>query len=118
MPGKSHIGLLGSDLSRALITAQAIDASLGVGISLEPGLREHNLGNLQGLTSAEMTRAHRRDYERLRIDPGMLSAHSFVIDSLQLLMDTAASRLSTWLHVFALPWQHWQSSMLASASLQ
>ncbi|KAH9190220.1 hypothetical protein AeNC1_007813 [Aphanomyces euteiches] len=66
-PSFHHV--VSSDLSRALITAQAIDASLDVGISLEPGLREHSLGHLQGLTFAEMTPRQRRDYERLRTNP-------------------------------------------------
>ncbi|CAK4672680.1 unnamed protein product [Aphanomyces euteiches] len=53
----------------AVYESDAIDASLDVGISLEPGLREHSLGHLQGLTFAEMTPQQRRDYERLRTNP-------------------------------------------------
>ncbi|KAF0699150.1 Aste57867_10271 [Aphanomyces stellatus] len=61
--------IVSSDLARALTTAEAIDAVLHVQITQDPGLREHNLGRLQGFTSAEMPGDLHRDYAALRSDP-------------------------------------------------
>jgi broad specificity phosphatase PhoE len=45
--------LYASDLSRARETAEILGAKLGLGVEVDPDLREKNWGNWEGLTSEE-----------------------------------------------------------------
>jgi len=45
--------LYASDLSRARETAEILGAKLGLGVDVDPDLREKNWGNWEGLTSEE-----------------------------------------------------------------
>ena len=52
--------LYASDLSRARETAEILGAKLGLGVEVDPDLREKNWGNWEGLTSEERLQV---DYE-------------------------------------------------------
>ncbi len=54
-----------SDLARARDTAQVVANRLGKPLTLEPRLREANLGEWQGLTHAEVRRRYFRDTDPL-----------------------------------------------------
>ena len=54
-----------SDLARARDTAQVVANRLGKPLTLEPRLREANLGEWQGLTYAEVRRRYFRDTDPL-----------------------------------------------------
>ncbi|MDZ4277935.1 MAG: histidine phosphatase family protein [Dehalococcoidia bacterium] len=59
--------LYSSPLSRARKTAEVIAARLGIGIELEPGLVERDVGELGGLTRDEI-RARHPDYVKARTE--------------------------------------------------
>lgn len=54
-----------SDLARARDTAQVVARRIGKSLTLEPRLREANLGEWQGLTYAEVRRRYFRDTDPL-----------------------------------------------------
>lgn len=53
-----------SDLSRARQTAEPIAQALGLGVSVEPALRERGFGSFEGLTHEELKREHPQAYAR------------------------------------------------------
>lgn len=55
-----------SDLRRARQTAEPIARALGLGVSVEPALRERSYGIFEGRTHEEIVRDHPQDYERWR----------------------------------------------------
>jgi probable phosphoglycerate mutase len=60
-----------SDLSRARQTAEPIARALGLGVSVEPALRERSYGLFEGRTHDELVREAPQDYERWRArEPG------------------------------------------------
>ena len=59
--GSPITAIYASDLTRARDTAQVIADRLGKPVTLEPRLREANLGEWQGLTYAEVRRRYFRD---------------------------------------------------------
>jgi len=54
--------LYSSDLGRALKTAEIISGRLGLPVKVEPGLRERNMGVLEGLTREEFKEKYPREY--------------------------------------------------------
>ncbi len=75
--------LVTSDLGRTRDTAAPIAARLGLAVVPDPGLRERCYGALEGLTWAEIERAHPAAYARLLardadyVVPGGESANQF-----------------------------------------
>jgi broad specificity phosphatase PhoE len=63
-----HI-VVSSDLARARSTAEIIAGGTGVELSIEPALRERNIGLWTGLTSAEVESRWPGQLERYRADP-------------------------------------------------
>lgn len=59
--------LVSSDLSRARDTAEAVAAETGLSVSIDPRLREIDLGTWQGLTRAEARERYTEEYERWRL---------------------------------------------------
>ena len=53
LTGRGIQRIFSSDLGRAAHTAEIIASKLGLPITLEPGLRERNLGSMQGLTKTQ-----------------------------------------------------------------
>jgi probable phosphoglycerate mutase len=65
--------IVSSDLRRAHQTAEAIARATGLGIELEPGLRERSLGILDGLLFTEAETQHPELWARLRSrDPDLV----------------------------------------------
>ena len=63
--GEPIAAIYASDLARARDTAQVVANRLGKPLTLEPRLREANLGEWQGLTYAEVRRRYFRDTDPL-----------------------------------------------------
>jgi broad specificity phosphatase PhoE len=57
-------GLVSSDLTRALDTANAVSAEAGTDVAIDPRLREIHLGEWQGLTRAEARAKFPDEYTR------------------------------------------------------
>jgi probable phosphoglycerate mutase len=53
LAGEPIDAIYASDLSRARETAEILGANLGLGVAVDPDLREKNWGNWEGLTSDE-----------------------------------------------------------------
>ncbi len=53
LTGHHFVALYASDLARARETAEILGGVLGLGVELDPGLREKNWGSWEGLTSTE-----------------------------------------------------------------
>jgi len=65
LAGEPIDALVASDLGRTQETAAPIAAGLGLPIGPDPRLRERCYGEFEGMTWAEIERAHPRDYHRL-----------------------------------------------------
>jgi broad specificity phosphatase PhoE len=63
--------VVSSDLARARSTAEIIAGAAGVGVSIEPALRERDVGLWSGLTSDEIEARWPGRLEAYRADPGM-----------------------------------------------
>lgn len=63
--------VVSSDLVRARSTAEIIARTAGVGVSVEPALRERDVGLWSGLTSDEIEARWPGQLEAYRADPGM-----------------------------------------------
>lgn len=61
--------VVSSDLARASATAAIIARAAGVEVSVEPALRERDIGSWTGLTSAEIESRWPGQLERYRADP-------------------------------------------------
>lgn len=83
LAGEPFDALYSSDLRRALGTAERVARRTGHRISVDPRLRERNLGVLQAFTGEESARVHPEVYERYRrgeadyVIPGGESARQF-----------------------------------------
>ena len=64
LAGETFEALYSSDLGRAMQTADIIAAELGKDVIPVCGLRERNLGILQGLTIAQFQQGYPEEYER------------------------------------------------------
>ncbi|WP_245532679.1 histidine phosphatase family protein [Deinococcus proteolyticus] len=71
LAGRQFAAVYSSDLERARVTAQELAAALDGAppVQLEPGLREIQVGELAGLTSAEIARQFPEYLADLRRDP-------------------------------------------------
>lgn len=84
LAGEAFDALYSSDLGRAHQTAERIAARTGHTIRLDAGMRERNLGMLEGLTRTEVQAMHPEVYARYRtfgaeyIVPGGESAQQFI----------------------------------------
>ena len=63
-----------SNLGRAVQTANVISSATGIRVNLDQGLRERNMGILQGMTRQEMATRFPQEYSHYRAD-----SHSYVI---------------------------------------
>ena len=62
--------VISSDLSRALITAEIISEVIGVGpVQIEPGLRERDVGEFEGLTTPEIRQRFPGALDSSPVDP-------------------------------------------------
>jgi len=79
--GQHYAAVYTSDLGRAKETALIIDQLLGIGLSVEPRLRERHLGVFQGLTWPEIEQQHPEAFQAFNtgdpdyVIPGGESAH-------------------------------------------
>lgn len=62
-------GILSSDLTRARLTAEECAAATGLGLTIDPRLRELNLGQFEGLTRAEMRERFPEAQKAFKSDP-------------------------------------------------
>jgi broad specificity phosphatase PhoE len=61
--------ILSSDLSRARVTAEECTAATGLSFTIDPRLRELNLGQVEGLTRAEMRARFPEEHRAFKSDP-------------------------------------------------
>jgi broad specificity phosphatase PhoE len=66
LAGREITRVVSSDLRRALETAEIAGARLGVAVEIDPGLREVDVGEWSGLTSAEVEARYPEGFERRR----------------------------------------------------
>jgi broad specificity phosphatase PhoE len=66
LAGKEITRVVSSDLRRALETAEIAGARLGVAVDVDPRLREVDVGEWSGLTSAEVEARYPEAFERRR----------------------------------------------------
>lgn len=84
LAGETFDVLYSSDLGRARQTAECIAVRTGHAVTLDAGMRERNLGMLEGLTRTEVQALHPDVYARYRtfgaeyIVPGGESAYQFI----------------------------------------
>lgn len=71
MHGLAIRAVVSSDLARARSTADVIARAAGVGVSIDPALREQDVGLWSGLTSDEIEARWPGQLEAYRADPGM-----------------------------------------------
>lgn len=58
-----------SDLSRARVTAEECSAATGLSLTIDPRLRELDLGQVEGLTRAQMRARFPEEYRAFKSDP-------------------------------------------------
>lgn len=61
--------ILSSDLSRARVTAEECTAATGLSLTVDPRLRELHLGQIEGLTRAEMRDRFPDEHRAFKSDP-------------------------------------------------
>ena len=65
LAGERVDAIFASDLGRTRATAVPVAARLGLALALDAGLRERCYGEFEGMTWAEIERAHPHGYQRL-----------------------------------------------------
>jgi broad specificity phosphatase PhoE len=69
LPNADFSALYSSDLLRARQTAELIAAPLGLAVTLDPRLREMNLGAWEGMLSSDIESQYPRELENRKRDP-------------------------------------------------